>query len=67
MKLMATFGALRPMRNERHSDWSLKEMADPIIVSYNYSEPFYNHFQYCHQVDNHSSLRHSPILLKESI
>ena len=32
-----------------------------------YTEPFFNHFQFRHQVDDHNNLRHSPISLEESI
>jgi hypothetical protein len=32
-----------------------------------YTEPFFNHFKFRHQVDDHNNLRHSPISLEESI
>jgi hypothetical protein len=36
-------------------------------VSFDYTEPFFNHFKFRHQVDDHNNARHSPISLEESI
>jgi hypothetical protein len=34
-------------------------------VSFVYNEPFFNHFKFRHQVDDHNNARHSPISLEE--
>ena len=36
-------------------------------MSFKYTEPFFNHFKFRHQVDDHNNNRHSPISLEESI
>ena len=36
-------------------------------MSFNYTEPFFNHFKYRHKVDNHNNLGHSSISLEKSI
>jgi hypothetical protein len=36
-------------------------------VSFVYTEPFFNHFKFRHQVDDHNNARHSPISLEKSV
>ena len=38
-----------------------------VTKTFKYMEPFYYHFKYRHQVDDHNNLRHSPISLEESL
>jgi hypothetical protein len=68
MKLMATYGALRPIEEGKtQRSVTRKSAGQRENLSFNYTEPFYNHFKYRHQVDNHNNRRHSPISLEESI
>ena len=36
-------------------------------LNFKYTEPFINHFKFCHQVDDHNNNRHFLISLEESI
>ncbi|KAI2510975.1 Transposase IS4 [Fragilaria crotonensis] len=68
MKLMATYGALRQIEEGKTQRSVTRRNGQRENVSFHYTEPFYNHFKYRHQVDDHNNLRHSPpILLEESI
>ena len=67
MKLMATYGALRPIEEGKTQRSVTGRNGQRENVSFHYTEPFYNHFKYRHQVDDHNNLRHSPISLEESI
>ena len=66
MKLMATYGALKPI-NEGKTQRSVTENGQRVNKTFHYTEPFYNHFKFRHQVDDHNNLRHSPISLEESV
>jgi hypothetical protein len=66
MKLMSTYGALKPIE-EGKTQRSVTENGQRINKSFHYTEPFFNHFKFRHQVDDHNNLRHSPISLEESI
>jgi hypothetical protein len=35
-------------------------------IWFNYHEPFYYHFRYHHQIDDHNNHRHSPLSFEES-
>ena len=67
MKLMATYGALKPMDDGRTQRSVTRRTGQRENVSFLYTEPFFNHFKYHHQVDDHNNLRHSPISLEESL
>ena len=67
MKLMATYGALRPI-DEGVTNRSVTRRSGRVEkVTFKYMEPFYNHFKFRHQVDDHNNSRHSPISLETSI
>jgi hypothetical protein len=52
MKLMSAFGATIGLK---------------VTKTVKYTEPFYDHFKYRHQVDAHNRLQHLPTLLEESV
>jgi Transposase IS4 len=67
MKLMATYGARTEVdggaTQRSITTWS----GEKATVTFKYMEPFFNHFKYRHQVDDHNNMRHSPISLEESL
>ena len=67
MKLMAAYGALTPIEGGKTQRSVTRRNGQRKNVSFNYTEPLYNHFKYRHQVDNHNNLRHSPLSFEESI
>jgi hypothetical protein len=67
MKLMATYGALRCVDEGATQRSVTRRSGIRENVSFNYTEPFFNHFKFRHQVDDHNNNRHSPISLEESI
>jgi hypothetical protein len=67
MKLMATYGALRPMEGGETKRSLTRRNGTRENVSFVYTEPFLNHFKFRHQVDDHNNARHAPISLEESI
>jgi hypothetical protein len=67
MKLMVTYGALRPNDGVLTQQSVTRRSGIRENLSFVYTEPFFNHFKFRHQVDVHNNVRHSPILLKESV
>ena len=68
MKLMATYGALRPMEGGETKRSLTRRNGTRENVSFVYNEPFLNHSKFRHQVDDHNNARHDPIsLLEESV
>jgi hypothetical protein len=67
MKLMATYGALKPIEEGKTQRSVTRRNGQRKNMSFQYTEPFYNHFKFRHQVDDHNNLRHSPIFLEESL
>ena len=67
MKLMATYGALRLVDDGVTNRSLTRQSGIQEKVTFNYTEPFYNHFTFCHQVGDHNNNRHSPISLETSI
>jgi Transposase IS4 len=67
MKLMATYGALRAVEEGMTQRSVSSRNGERQTFTFMYTEPFFNHFQFRHQVDDHNNLRHSPISLEESI
>ena len=65
MMLMPTFGALKEVDS---GDTARTVMVDgkPVRTTFKYHEPFYNHFKFCHQVDDHNNQHHSPISFEET-
>jgi hypothetical protein len=67
MKLMATYGALKPIEEGKTQRSVTRRNGQRKNMSFQYTEPFYNHFKFRHQVDDHNNLRQSPIFLEESL
>ena len=67
MKLMATYGALQSVDEGATQRSVTRQSGIRENVSFKYTEPFFNHFKFRHQVDDHNNNRHSPISLEESI
>lgn len=67
MKLMSTYGALKPIDDARTHRSVTDENGQRVNKSFRYTEPYVNHFKYRHQVDDHNNLRHSPISLEMSM
>jgi len=68
MKIMTTYGSCR----EVEQGATKRSVTDPttgqkVTKTFKYYEPFYNHFTYRHQVDDHNNIRHSPISLETSL
>ena len=66
MKLMSTYGAAIEM-DEDTTQRSITEHGVKVTKTFKYTETFFNHFKYRHQVDDHNNLHHSPISLEESV
>jgi hypothetical protein len=66
MKLISTYGALRSVE-EGKTQQSVIENGQRVNKSFHYTEPFFNHYKFRHQVDDHNNRRHSPISLEERI
>ena len=65
---MATNGALQSIDDEGATQRSVTcRNRIRENVSFKYTEPFFNHFKFRHQEDDHNSNRHSLISLEESI
>ncbi len=59
MKIMTTYGSCR----EVEQGATKQSVTDPttgqkVTKTFKYYEPFYNHFTYQHQVDDHKNIRH---------
>jgi hypothetical protein len=66
MKLMATYGALDEIDGSKTLRSLTAVNGEKFIKSFNYTEPFHNHFKFHHEVDDHNNSRHSPLSLEES-
>ena len=60
MKLMSTYGGLIVKPNERTSKrvYFDEQKQESVTVSFQYTEPFSNHYLYRHSVDDNNNLRH---------
>ena len=67
MKLMATYGALKKAGNQSVTRRSITKNGRKVDASFKYTEPFLNHINCRLQVDEHNSMRQSPMSLKESL
>jgi hypothetical protein len=65
MKLMATCGALRPIDEEATQRSVTRRNGIRENVSFKDTEPFFNHFKFCNQMDDHNNNRYSPISLEQ--
>ena len=66
MLMMATYGNL-----EEVSDGTAKRTFQhggrETTTNFKYTTPFYNHFKYRHQVDDHNAKRHAPISVEDCL
>jgi hypothetical protein len=67
MKLMATYGALRSIDGGLTQRSVTRRSGTRKNVSFVYTEPFSNHFQFRHQDEDHNNAQYSPISLEESV
>ena len=58
MKLMSTYGGLTVPSGQKESKRVWKENGQTRTATFQYTEPFANHFNYRHAVDDHNNLRH---------
>ena len=58
MKLMTTYGSLIPKVGHKQARRSFKKNGSLVTESFDYTEPYANHFLYRHAVDDHKNLRH---------
>ena len=65
IKLMATYGALVEIDGSKTLRLLTAVHGENFIKAFHYTEPFHNHFKFCHQVDDHNNSRHSPLSLEE--
>ena len=56
MKIMSTYSGLHEPNRERRE--AKRTLNDKSTVSFALMEPFANHFDYRHAVDDHNALRH---------
>jgi hypothetical protein len=65
MKLIATYGALVEIDGSKTLRSLTAVSGEKFMKSFNYMEPFHNHFKFCHQVDDHNNSMHFPLSLEE--
>ena len=66
MKIMTTYGGLTVKNGQRESKrCHLDSDGENIITRFQYTEPFANHFDYRHIVDDHNNLRHQVPAIEE--
>ena len=58
MKLMSTYGGLTVPKDQKESKRVWIENGETKTAKFHYTEPFANHFDYRHVVDDHNNLRH---------
>jgi len=63
-KLMAMYGGLCSPNREQKG--TARTCDDGSVVKFNYEEPWANHFDYRHCVNDNNNLRHSKPLLEET-
>ena len=68
MKIMSTYGRLVVKSNQKESkrQWVDKSSGETHKRSFHFTEPFSNHFDYRHIVDDHNNLRHQVPAIEES-
>jgi hypothetical protein len=65
MMIMSTSGSLaNPPGSATTRTYTLPN-GTRTTVRFNYAEPFYNHFKFRHQIDDHNKRRHFPISFEE--
>ena len=60
MKMMAAYGALNPYSDEKESKCYVKDSdVKSAIATFKYTEPYSNHYNFRHSIDNHNNLKAS--------
>ena len=68
MKIMSTYGGLTVPQNQKESKRVYKNHAgETHRYTFKYTEPFANHFDFRHAVDDHNNLRHGLPAIETSI
>ena len=68
MKIMSTYGGLVEPPNQPESKRIFKNTSgERVTVNFEYKEPFANHFNFRHAVDDHNNLRHGLPSIETSI
>jgi hypothetical protein len=66
MMLMSTYGSLNEMaKGDTARTWT-NSAGETVTQRFKYREPFFNHFKFCHGIDDHNAKRHSPISIEET-
>ena len=58
MKIMSTYGGLIIKDGQRESKRQYKKDGEMVQKTFQYCEPFSNHFEFCHCIDDHNNIRH---------
>ena len=66
MKIMSTYGGLLVKEGQRDSKRVFNKDGEEKKVVFCYTEPFANHFDYRHYIDDHNNLRHATPSLEET-
>ena len=68
MKLMTTYyGSAVEVDDDGATQRTVTENGLKVTKHFKYTETFYNHFKFQHQVDDHNNLRHAPISFDASV
>jgi roadblock/LC7 domain-containing protein len=68
MILMGTFGTLVEVNNGGTKRIYQDPMTGATVTkSFKYAKPFYHHYKYRHQVDDHNAKRHAPISVEDAL
>jgi hypothetical protein len=66
MLMMATYGNLEEVA-EGTAKRTHQQGGRETTTNFRYTTPFYNHFKYRHQVDDHNAKRHAPISVEDCL
>ena len=66
MKIMSTYGGLTVSEGQRNSKRVFIKNGTEHTTHFKYTEPFANHFDYRHIVDDHNNLRHQTPSIEET-
>ena len=66
MLMMATYGTLEENKSSTAKRKYKNENGNEKIVSFCYTEPFFNYFKYRHLVDDHNLNCHQPISVEDA-
>ncbi len=66
MMMMATYGNMQEVP-EGNAKRTYKNGDQTTTTTFKYTTPFYNHFKFRHQVDDHNAKRHAPISVEDCL